>query len=382
MRDTLFDIAIIGGGMAGASVAANLASHARVIVLERESQPGYHATGRSAALFSEIYGSASIRTLTRASREFLHTPPRGFVDTPLVSPRGALYIANAEQLGELDGFAALPDVAAGTIRVGAIEARAKSPMLQEGYVAAALFEQNAMDLDVHALHQGYLRLLRQQGGRLKNDAGVIALERRGEAWEITTSTGVFHAKAVINAAGAWVDEIAKLASATPIGIQPLRRTAFMVDSPVGSDSDQWPMTVDIDEQFYIKPDAGRLLLSPADETPSPPCDALPEEMDIAIAVDRIERATTLSINRVQQKWAGLRSFVPDRNPVVGYDPEIPEFFWLAALGGYGIQTAPAMGRLAAALFLRNALPDDLLALELDPFTISPERLASVVSTHA
>lgn len=376
MHDTFFDIAVIGGGMAGAAAAANLAPHARVLVLERESQPGYHATGRSAALFSAIYGNASIRALTRASREFLYMPPAGFTDVPLVSPRGVLYVASAEQLDELDKFASLPDVATGTRRVSASEALAISPCLRSDYVAAALFEPDAQDLDVHALHQGYLRLLRERGGRLVNHAGVTALQRHSDVWTITTDAGIFHAKTLINAAGAWVDEIARLAGAAPIGIQPLRRTAFMVDAPAGIDADRWPMIIDICEQFYLKPDAGRLLLSPADETPSPPCDAWPDDMDIAMAVDRIEQATTLSITHVHQKWAGLRSFVADRSPVVGYDPQVAGFFWVAALGGYGIQTAPAMGRVAAALVLRAPIPADVLALGLDPPSISPQRWTS------
>lgn len=373
MQDTFFDIAIIGGGMVGATAAANLAPHVRVLVLERESQPGYHATGRSAALFSEIYGNASIRALTRASREFLYTPPPGFTDASLVSPRGMLYIAHAGQLDALEAFATLPDVAAGTRRLGAGEACALSPCLRADYVAAAVYEPDAQDLNVHALHQGYLRVLRAHGGRLVNNAGVTALQRQDDAWAIGTDAGAFRAKIVINAAGAWVDEIAKLAGAAPIGIQPLRRTAFMADPPVGSDSDGWPMLIDIDEQFYLKPDAGRLLLSPADETPSAPCDALPEDMDIAIAVDRIEQATTLSIARVQQKWAGLRSFVADGSPVIGYDPEVAGFFWIAALGGYGIQTAPAVGRLAAALVRHQAVPGDMLERGLDVALLAPQR---------
>jgi D-arginine dehydrogenase len=376
MQDTFFDIAIIGGGMAGAAAAAHLAPSVRVLVLERESQPGYHATGRSAALFSEIYGNAPIRVLARASREFLYTPPASFTDVSLVSPRGALYVASALQLDALDAFASLPDVAAGTRRISASEARALSPSLREDYVAAALHEPDAQDLDVHALHQGYLRLLRERGGRLVNHTGVTALQRQDDMWMITTDASIFHAKVLINAAGAWVDEIARLAGAASIGIQPLRRTACMVDAPAGSDSDRWPMTIDIDEQFYFKPDAGRLLLSPADETPSEPCDALPEDMDIAIAVDRIEQATTLSITHVQQKWAGLRSFVADRSPVIGYDPAIAGFFWIAALGGYGIQTAPAVGRLAAALVHYQPVPEDMSALGLDIALIAPQRFMS------
>lgn len=375
MQDTLFDIAVIGGGMAGAAVAANLAAHARVLVLERESQPGYHATGRSAALFSEIYGNAPIRALTRASRDFFYTPPQSFTDVSLVSPRGALYIANAEQLDALDAFASLPDVASGTRRITSAEAQALSSSLRDGYVAAALYEPDACDLDVHALHQGYLRQLRDNHGKLVNSAGVASLRYLDEQWAINTDAGAFHAKTIVNAAGAWADEIATLAGAAPVGIQPLRRTAFMVDAPAGSDTERWPLTIDIGEQFYFKPDAGRLLLSPADETPSLPCDAWPEDMDIAIAVDRIEHATMLSITHVQQKWAGLRSFVEDRSPVIGYDPQVANFFWIAALGGYGIQTAPAVGRLAAALIRHLPVPGDMLALGLDVALIAPARLA-------
>ncbi|WP_426701082.1 NAD(P)/FAD-dependent oxidoreductase [Rhodanobacter sp. Col0626] len=375
MQDTLFDIAVIGGGMAGAAAAANLAAHARVLVLERESQPGYHATGRSAALFSEIYGNAPIRTLTRASRDFFYTP-QSFTDVSLVSPRGALYIANAEQLDALNAFASLPDVAGGTRRIDATGAQALSSSLRNGYVAAALYEPDACDLDVHALHQGYLRQLRDNHGKLVNNAGVTSLLYLDGQWTIDTDAGTFHAKTIVNAAGAWVDEIATLAGAAPIGIQPLRRTAFMVDAPSSSDTERWPLTIDIGEQFYFKPDAGRLLLSPADETPSLPCDAWPEDMDIAIAVDRIERATTLSITHVQQKWAGLRSFVEDRSPVIGYDPQVADFFWIAALGGYGIQTAPAVGRLAAALIRHLPVPGDMLKMGLDVALIAPARLAN------
>jgi D-arginine dehydrogenase len=374
MKDTVFDIAVIGGGIAGAAAAANLAPHASLLVLERESQPGYHATGRSAALFSEIYGNASIRALTRGSRAFLLAPPAGFAESPLVSPRGALYVASAGQLKALDEFASLPDVAVGTRRVDAIEARALSPSLRDGYVAAGVYEPDAQDVDVHALHQGYLRWLRGRGGKLVNSAGVTSLRRDDDGWAIGTHAGIFHARLVVNAAGAWADEIAGLAGAAPIGIQPLRRTAFMVDAPAGSDADRWPMTIDIDEQFYFKPDAGRLLLSPADETPSAPCDAMPEDLDIAIAVDHIEQATTLSITHVRQKWAGLRSFVADRSPVIGYDPQVADFFWIAALGGYGIQTAPAVGRLAAALVQRQPAPADLLELGLDVGSVAPGRV--------
>jgi len=373
MNETFHDAIVIGGGIAGASVAAQLSSEMRVAVLERESQPGYHATGRSAAIFSEIYGNAAIRALSRASRAFFFDPPDGFSDVPLVGKRGSLYVARADQLERLNAFAAMPEIAEATMRLSAREARLCSPLLREDYVCAALHEPAASDMDVHALLHGYLRRLRVHGGRLFTDTEVLALEYAGGNWRIHTSAGDFRTRILVNAAGAWADRIAAMAGAAPIGIRPLRRTAAMVDAPAGARMEEWPLTIDIDEQFYFKPDAGRILLSAADETPSEPCDASPEDLDVAVAVDRVEFATTLKIEHVRQKWAGLRSFVDDRSPVVGYDPRTPGFFWLGALGGYGIQTAPAMGRVAAALVLNEPVPQDVLAMGLDPSSIAPGR---------
>lgn len=374
MQENLFDIAVIGGGITGASAAANLATSASVLVLERESQPGYHATGRSAAVFSQTLGSAAMRSLSQASGPFFHAPPPPFSGAPLLSPRGKLYIASANQLDALAGLAGAPGVAEFARYTSPEEIAALAPGLRPGHVAAALYEPQAQDVDVHALLHGYLRWLRGNGGRLVNHAGVEALKRVDGQWVIHTAVGTFRAKTLVNAAGAWVDQVAVLAGARPSGIQPLRRTAFMVDAPLALDVTHWPMTVDIGSQFYFKPDAGRLLISPADETLSVPCDAWPDDMDIAIAVDRIEKATTLSITHVQQKWAGLRSFVADRNPVIGYDPLIEDFFWIAALGGSGIQTAPAVGRLAAARIRHLHVPDDLQQYGLDERALSPQRL--------
>lgn len=375
MSTTDLDAVIIGAGIAGASVAAQLSRDLHVAVLEQESQPGYHTTGRSAAIFSEIYGNAPIRALSRASHAFFFDPPRGFSETPLIGKRGALYVARVEQVDRLDALAALPEVAGATKRLSANEASALSPMLREGYVRAALHEPAASDLDVHALLHGYLRQMRQHGGRLITDAAVLGLDNMGDGWRVHSSAGDFRTPIVVNAAGAWVDRIAALAGAAPIGIEPLRRTAALVDVPAGFQISAWPMTIDADEQFYFKPDAGKILLSPADETPSDPCDAMPEDWDVAVAVDRVEAATTLKITHVRKKWAGLRCFVADRSPVVGYDPALPGFFWLAALGGYGIQTAPAMGRLAAALILKHHTPEDLLATGLDLASVAPGRLS-------
>jgi len=373
MTDGRVDVAVIGAGIAGASVGARLAETLRVVVLEREAFPGMHSTGRSAALFSEIYGSAPVRALSRASRDFLYSPPAGFVETPIVRPRGALHVASAAQLAELKAFCDLPDVAASVRRLSADEARALCPILKPDYVAAAAMETASADVDVDVLHQGWLRQLKARGGRLAVDAEVKSLSRQGDGWRIEIPGESIDAGIVINAAGAWADEIAAIAGVQSIGLQPRRRTALIVDAPQGAHSDQWPMVIDIDEQFYFRPDAGALLLSPGDETPSPPCDAQPDEWDIASAIDRVGKATTLEVRRVRRSWAGLRSFVADRNPVVGFAPDAPGFFWLAAQGGYGIQTSPAMAILAAALAQGQPLPESLRRFSVDPRDLAPGR---------
>ena len=373
MNRTDVDVVVIGAGIAGASVGALLAETLKVVVLEREAFPGMHSTGRSAALFSEIYGSAPIRALSRASRDFLYSPPSGFAEAPIVRARGALHIASAAQRDALDAFCALPDVAPAIRRQSADAARALCPILRPDYVAAAALETASADVDVDVLHQAWLRQLKARGGRLMVNAEVKNLIRQGDVWRIETPEETIAARIVVNAAGAWADEIAALAGVKTIGLQPMRRTALIVDAPVGAQSDAWPMVIDIDEQFYFRPDAGALLLSPGDETPSTPCDAQPDEWDIASAIDRVGAATTLEVRRVRRSWAGLRSFVPDRNPVVGYAPGAPGFFWLAGQGGYGIQTAPAMAKLAAALVRCAPLPDDLARFALNPDDLRPGR---------
>jgi D-arginine dehydrogenase len=371
MSAETFDVVVIGAGMAGATVAARLAVDRRVVMLERESQPGYHSTGRSAALFSETYGNAPVRALSRASRDFLFAPPPGFTEYPLARMRGSLHIARADQDAAYEEFLAQPDVATHTRTVSADEALSLCPILRPGYVTKAVLEPQASDVDVHALHQGFLRMARN--GRLVTDADVVALEHTGELWHVHTPAGGFTAPIVVNAAGAWADTIAKLAGVTPLGIAPFRRTALLVDAPPGFDADVLPNTIDIGEEFYFKPDAGRLLLSPADETPSPPSDVQPDEMDVAIAIDRVQSATTLDIRRVFRKWAGLRSFAPDRTPAIGFDARAEGFFWLAGQGGYGIQTAPAASLLAAALIRGQSVPDELLRFGVSAAEISPRR---------
>lgn len=370
---TQFDIIVIGAGIAGASVAAHLAESRRVALLEREDRPGYHSTGRSAALFTEIYGNASVRGLTRASRNFLFAPPPTFTDVPLVRPRGCLYIATRQQLDALQTFQSQPDVAKATRRVTIAEALRLCPVLREDYVAAALLESDSSDIDVHALHQGYLRLFRQRDGQLATRAEVQALERSGGVWTVRAGVDRWQAPIVINAAGGWADQIAELAGLAKIGLQPRRRTAVLVDAPPGTDVGAWPFVHDVGEQFYFKPEAGSVFLSPADETPVEPSDVQPEEWDIAAGVERVEAATTLEIRRLKARWAGLRTFAPDRTPVLGFESAADGFFWLAGQGGYGIQTAAALSRAAAALVLGSPLPLDIANEGVNAADLSPAR---------
>lgn len=369
------DFLIIGAGIAGASAAYELAAHGRVVLLEREHLPGYHSTGRSAAVFTENYGSAIIRRLTVASRRFFENPPDGFTSTPLLSSRGMLWIARDDQQATLaaalvEAQKLVPSIYA----VDCTEAKRLCPSLHNDYLAAAVLEPEATDMDVHAIHQGFLAGFRLRNGEIVTDAEVTRLVRSDSSWEVQTTKGKFNTGVVINAAGAWCDEVGKLAGAQPISLVPKRRTAFIFDGPTERDFSSWPVVIDVDEQFYFKPESGRILASPADETPMPPCDVHPEEYDVALAADRIQKASTLSIHHIRRKWAGLRSFVADKAPVVGMDVSLPGFFWLAGQGGYGIMTSPAMGRAATSLIIEGRLPADLAASGLTPDDLSPKRL--------
>jgi D-arginine dehydrogenase len=371
-----YDFAIIGAGIAGASVASELAGSARVLLIERESQPGYHATGRSAAMYIETYGNRTVRGLIRAGRDFFHNPPAGFCDHPLLSPRGGLFIGRTDQEDALDAHYRKSVTITPTItRHDASFALARVPVLKRGHVAGCIWEPDAMDIDVHALHQGYLRRLRGQGGRLATDAGLEGLAWRGDHWRIETRAGLFDAAVVVNAAGAWADEIAGLAGAARLGLEARRRTVVLFDPPAEMTISKWPFVIDIDESFYFKPDAGKILASPADETPVPPCDVQPEEMDVAVALDRIERATTMAPRRLDHKWAGLRTFAPDETPVVGFDPKVAGLFWLAGQGGSGIQSAPALARIAAALVQKGAIPADIGDLGVERAALDPARFS-------
>jgi D-arginine dehydrogenase len=373
MADAAFDYLIVGSGMAGAGAAYELSGGARVLLLEREDAHGYHTTGRSAALYSEAYGNAVIRGLTRASRPFFEGPPEGFAAHPLLSSRACLYLGRPDQAEALAALLAAEPAALRPITRE--EVLALVPALRSDYVASGLLEDGAMDADVEAIHQGFLRGAKARGADIRLGQEVVAIAPAADGYSVRTASGeTFEAKVLINAAGAWADKVAELAGVRPIGLQPMRRTAMIIDGPPGADVRAWPMVIDADEAFYFKPDAGRLLASPADETPVEPHDAWADEMDVAICIERVQTAADIPVQRIVRSWAGLRSFVADRSPVFGFDAQAPAFFWLAGQGGYGVQTAPAAARAAAALARRQPLPADIAAQGVTAQALSPARL--------
>ncbi|MCL5775438.1 FAD-binding oxidoreductase [Limibaculum sp. FT325] len=363
------DVIVIGGGMAGTGAAARIAPHASVIVLETESAPGYHATGRSAAAFLLNYGNVTIQALTAASEAALAVPDPALADGPLLAPRGELVLAPP---GDEARLAALMAEAPALAPLDPDEAVRMVPILRREVIAAAAYEETARDIDVDRLLQGFLRLARAACGRVVCGARVGSLARRGAVWRAETSAGAFEAPVVVNAAGAWADHVARLAGVAPLGLAPLRRSAAIIPAPGGHDVTGWPLVADAAETWYARTDAGRLMVSPADEDPSEPIDTWADDMVIAEGLARYEAAVTVPVTRVERTWAGLRTFAPDRTPVAGFDPAAEGFFWLAGQGGYGIQTAPALSALAAHLAVGAPCPegiaDDVIA------ALSPARL--------
>lgn len=374
-----FDIIILGAGMAGASLAWRLAGQRSVALIERESQPGYHATGRSAAMFMASYGPPMVRALTRASRAFYEQPPAGFAAGQLMQPRGVLYLATHGQEALMarthaELAATCPELAV----LDAVATLQRVPCLRPELVHGALYDPGARDIDVHALHQGFLRGLRQKSGpdgELRTSATLTQASHEGQGWTLQFADGqTLRAGTVVNAAGAWADELAAQFGARAIGLVPHRRSAFTFKPPEGVDASGWPAVVGVDESYYFKPDAGQLLGSPANADPTVPHDVVPEELDIALGIHQIESVSTLSIRRPSSTWAGLRSFVPDGELVIGPDAICPGFFWLAAQGGYGIQSAAGASALADALLRNVALPEELSREGVDPAALSPARL--------
>lgn len=344
MTEQVYDFALIGAGIAGASLAAGLASRARVVLLEAEARPGYHSTGRSAAFWTESYGGPGVQPLTTASGPFLEQ--NGFL-----SPRGALTMARDSEREELESFIAqFSALGVRVERLGRTALERRLPGLRDGWSAGA-FEPDCSDIDVAGLHQHWLAEARLGGAELLCRARLVRAERSGGVWTLWLEDGrTLRAAVLVNAAGAWADPVAAAAGVAPVGIQPYRRTIAQLRLSVPPPEDL-PLVLGIDEKFYFKPEAGKLWLSPHDETPSVACDTAPEELDVALAIDRLEQVVDWQVERVEHKWAGLRSFAPDRLPVYGFDPAQDGFFWFAGQGGFGIQTAPAAAELALRLLL-------------------------------
>ena len=349
---------MIGAGIAGAAAAWHLAEHASVVVVEREAQPGAHATGRSAALLTETSGAPVVCSLAAASRGFLADPPEGFVDHPLLAPRGLLWIARGTDRGLLEAKTAAAEAAGAEVRrLDGAACRELVGVLRPEAATAGIYEPDAMGIDVDGLLQGFLRGARRRGAELHLVAPVTAVvERRGGGWQVQAGDRRWDCDAVVNAAGAWCDPVAELAGVEPLGLRPLRRSVFVFPPPAGVDAAAWPMVWDIGNRFYFEPEGPLLLVSPVDEIPSEPCDARPRTEDIALGVEELEAATSLRVRGVRRTWAGLRTFAPDDVPVCGFDPGRAGFFWLAGQGGYGIKTSPALGRLAASLITGEPRP--------------------------
>ncbi len=368
-------VIVIGGGIAGVSAAAHLAPLSDVTLLEMESTLAYHTTGRSAALFVVNYGADGIRPLAKASRSFLESPPEGTTEAPLLSSRGLLWLASTSQMATIERIAAEGvDSGAGSTLVDGETIRNLLPVVNTKRIAGGLYEPDASDIDVAGLHQAFVRLTRRHRGEIRTRQRVTSLERTSSGWRVGANGATFTCDAVVNATGAWGDEVASMAAVPAVGLQPMRRTAFMV--PGEEAYSNWPMVVDADQRFYFKPDGAQLLCSLAEEEPSEPTDPRPRMEDVALAIDRINEATSLAIRTVNSQWVGLRTFSPDREMVIGEDPAAHGFFWLTGQGGTGIQTAPAYGALLASLVLGADLPEELVEAGVDPDVTSPRRFRS------
>lgn len=364
------DILIIGGGVAGLSAAAALAEQAKVVVLEAEEQVGFHSSGRSAALLHYALGNPPVRRLTLASREFFERPPQELGAVELSSILPILTPARPDELPRLQELADDLSPFTGIEWLDEEGLRRECPLLRVGGGDAVqgFIDRTALKLDGHALLQAYLHLVRMNGGEVRTNSRVASIERIDGAWRVGTERGDVHeAPVLVNAAGAWADAIATLAGVEPVGLQPMRRTIIVFDAPDGVDVARLPFTKTVPEELYFGPEAGRIFASPMDEVPSDPCDAQPDEYEMALAAHRVEERTTVTVRRIEHRWAGLRTFAPDRLPVVGFAPDREGFFWLAGQGGAGLQTSPAIARIVASLIAGSSWPvADVTAAELSP----------------
>jgi D-arginine dehydrogenase len=369
-----FDVVVIGAGISGASAACLLARDFSVMLIEAEAQPGYHSTGRSAALYTPNYGNALVRAISRASEAFFLNPPDGFAAQPLMIPRGAITVATADNKEKLNRVLALSTHEHPIMEITTARALALAPVLRAGRVAAALHEPGVMDMDVTALHQGYLRGLKASGGQLLCGKAVTRLSHNDGLWHVQAGDADITATFVVNAAGAWADLVGALAGAASTGLTPKRRTAIIVDAPEGMAIGGMPCVDFAGSDAYLKPDGGRIMASPGDQTPVEPHDVQPDDFEVAVLVDWLETETSVKVRRLSGSWAGLRSFVADEAPVVGFDAKLKNFFWLAGQGGYGIMMAPALAEATSALIRKGELPPALRVLGIDARDLEPARL--------
>lgn len=362
-----YDIIIVGAGIAGIGLAAALGPGQKILILEQEDRHGFHSTGRSAAIFIQNYGTAPVRALSAASANwFAEGDPRWFAH-PLLSPRGMMYVAAEDGVGQ---FRQLLGEAQGMVEITPDEALAIVPALRRELVVAASYEQDAQDIDVSALHEGWLRQARSNGAELRVKSALVKAARKGGRWLVETRQGEFSAPVLVNAAGAWGDDVARRCGVTPVGLQPMRRSMAVLPPAGGYDFAKWPLVADAADKWYCKPDAGKLYVSPADEDPVDPHDAYVDDMVLAEGLYRFEQSMDFPVTRVERSWAGLRTFAPDHSPVVGFEPGLDGFFWLAGQGGFGIQTSPALSKLSAALLRGEATA---AGLEQVAQAVSPAR---------
>jgi len=365
------DILIIGGGVAGLSAAAALSEHARVAVLEAEEQIGFHSSGRSATMLHYALGDRLVRALTLASRGFIEAPPDGFGDVPLGRRMPVLVHAREDEREALDSLDAEISLFARLERLDAHGVHELCPLLREDALYG-IADLNGIRLDPHALLQGFLRQLRDRGGALHTGARVSSIERNSGIWLATSQAGAqFSAPVLVNGAGAWADAVARLAGIEPLGLEPKRRTIITFDAPPGTDLDRLPFAKTVGDELYFAPESGRLFASPMDEVPSDPIDAQPDEYEVALAAWRMQERTVVKVERIHSRWAGLRTFAPDRHPVAGFAPDAEQFFWLAGQGGFGLQTSPAMARIVASLIAGEPWP----IADVSPEELSPDRFA-------
>ncbi len=365
------DILVIGGGIAGLSAAAALSKHARVTVLEAEEQIGFHSSGRSATMIHYALGDRLVRALTLASRPFFDNPPRDFADVPIGRRMPVLVHARDDERDELDALETELSLFAELERLDAAGVHALCPLLKAD-ACHGIADLNGMRLDPHALLQGNLRKLRSRGGALHTNSRIASIERRADVWTVTSNMAeAFSAPILVNAAGAWADQVAGLAGVQPLGLEPKRRTIITFDAPPGTELDGLPFAKTVGDELYFAPESGRLFASPMDEVPSEPCDAQPEEYEVALAAYRMEQRTTVKVGHIHSRWSGLRTFTLDRHPAAGFAADAAGFFWLAGQGGFGLQTSPAMAGIVTSLIVGEPWP----TADVTPDGLDPARFA-------